>query len=80
MILQIPRLLKVESVNSIYLSSGSCKTPDYIVLYPNIYKQIVSILSCSSDSVHGGMSLFFKHKLYISALEQVRVLLLANMF
>ena len=56
------------------------KTPDYIVLYPNIYKQIVSILSRSSDSVHGGMSLLFKHKLYISALEQVRVLLLANMF
>ena len=43
----------------------------------DIYKQFALVLSRLSDSVQGRSS-FFKHRLYISVLEQARVLILGK--
>ena len=51
-----------------------------VLLSSDICKQIVLILSRLSDSVQGiGEVHIFKHRLYISALEQARVLILESL-
>ena len=62
-----------------YLSSGSCqgvKIKWYCI--SDIYKQIALILSRLSDYAQGSRGSYFKHRLYISASEQARVLILGK--
>ena len=52
---------------------------DSVVSYIcNLSKQTVLILSRLSDSAQGRRGSYFKHSLYISALEQDRVLILGK--
>ena len=44
----------------------------------DIYKQIVLILSRLSDSAADRRGSYFQHRLYISALEQARVVILGK--
>ena len=57
---KVLKCFKVDSVNS-YLSYGSCqKAKIQYYCTPDIYKQIVLILSCLSDSVPGRRGSYFQ--------------------
>ena len=64
---------------ALYLSYGSCqavKIKQYCT--SDISKKILLILSHWSDSVQVGEVHIFKHRLYISGLEQARLLILGK--
>ena len=70
-------MLKVDSANS-YLSSGLFRKLKFnSIVLRDIYKQIVLILSCLSDSAQGRRGSYFQaHALYL--LEQARVLIIGK--